>query len=411
MPIRSGSRVSSRDDFGFRIVDFELFNPQFAIRNSQSRKPFPSRLHSVAPTFRSGWGRTVNPHRVSIIIPARNEEENIGPCVESLRKSAGCEIEVIVVDDESKDRTAEIVRVIQEKDSRVRLVRVNGLDPGWVGKSHALYRGVGEAKGEWLLFTDADTRHHPRALADCLTLAEEKKAGIVSLSPGQVCVSFWERLLQPAVFSFIESRYPFHEVNGDGESCAAANGQYILIRRSALEAVGGLEAVRSEIVEDMALARLVKEKGFRIHFAPGEGRVEARMYRSFWALWEGWSKNLFALSGGQVWRLVRLTIVRTLLDIVPAIAALTALARLFVTSSVTAVAILGTSAAFFGGRSLHLRDVWARPCAGRGFALLHPLASALLLGLLWYSAYISRWVGEIHWRGRNYPSRVDGLMG
>lgn len=348
---------------------------------------------------------------VSIVVPARNEEENIAPCVESLRKSMGCEIEVIVVDDESRDRTAEIVRAIQEKDSRVRLVRVDGLEPGWVGKSHALFRGIREARGEWLLFTDADTRHRPRALADCLTLAGEKKADLVSLSPGQVCGSFWERLLQPAVFSFIESLYPFHRVNGDGASCAAANGQYFLIRRSVLEDIGGIEAVRSEIVEDLALARLVKEKGFRIHFAPGEGRVDARMYRSFRALWQGWSKNLFALSGGQMARLVRLTVVRTLLDIAPAMAALAGLAGLFVTSSVTAVGVLGTSAAFFGARSFFLGDVWARPCAGRGYALLHPLASALLLALLWYSAYLNRWVGEVRWRGRNYPSRVDGLMG
>ena len=353
----------------------------------------------------------MNPRRISVIIPARNEEENIAPCVESLRKSAGCEIEIIVVDDESRDRTAEIVRAIQEKDSRVRLVRVDGLEPGWVGKSHALYRGIREARGEWLLFTDADTRHRPLALADCLTLAGEKKADLVSLSPGQVCGSFWERLLQPAVFSFIESRYPFHQVNGDGASCAAANGQYILIRRSVLEDVGGIEAIRSEIVEDLALARLVKEKGFRIHFAPGEGRVDARMYRSFRALWQGWSKNLFALSGGQMGRLVRLTNARFLLDIAPALTGLAALVGALFSSSAGTLVLATASVTFYGGRSFYLKDVWARPCAGRGYALLHPLASAMLLALLWYSAYLARWVGEVRWRGRNYPSRVDGLMG
>ncbi|OGW60349.1 MAG: hypothetical protein A2V83_03860 [Nitrospirae bacterium RBG_16_64_22] len=342
------------------------------------------------------------PPLVSVVIPARNEEENIGPCVESLRKSAGCAIEIIVVDDESGDRTAEIVQAVQEKDSRVRLVRLNGLEPGWVGKSHALFRGVREARGEWLLFTDADTRHRPRALAECLALAGERNADLVSLSPEQVCGSFWERLLQPEIFSFLESRFPFHEINGDIASCAAANGQYLLIRRSVLEDVGGMEAVRSEIVEDLALARLVKEKGFRIHFSPGEGRVEARMYRSFRSLWQGWSKNLFALSGGQVARLVRLTGVRLLLDIAPAGAGLAALAGALSSPSLGTLVLATASVVFYGGRSFYLKDVWARPCAGRGYALLHPLAAVLFLGLLWYSAYLSRWVGTIGWRGRSY---------
>ena len=141
----------------------------------------PSR--GEGPTGQSGTDREPSPDLRHHSRP--NEEENIAPCVESLRKSAGCEIEIIVVDDESRDRTAEIVRAIQEKDSRVRLVRVDGLEPGWVGKSHALYRGIREARGEWLLFTDADTRHRPLALADCLTLAGEKKADLVSLSPGR----------------------------------------------------------------------------------------------------------------------------------------------------------------------------------------------------------------------------------
>ncbi|MBI1865871.1 MAG: glycosyltransferase, partial [Nitrospirae bacterium] len=199
-------------------------------------------------------------------------------------------------------------------------------------------------------------------------------------------------------------------VNGDGASCAAANGQYLLIRRSMLEDVGGIEAVRSEIVEDLALARLVKKKGFRIHFAPGEGRVEARMYRSFRSLWQGWSKNLFVLSGGQMARLVRPIGVRLLLDIAPAGAGLAALAGALVSPSLGTLVLATASVTFYGGRSFHLKDVWARPCAGRGYALLHPLAAVVLLSLLWYSAYLHRWVGEVRWRGRNYPCRVDGWM-
>lgn len=235
---------------------------------------------------------------VSAIIPARNEEAAIARAVESV--AAQPEIgEVIVVNDQSTDRTGEVLAALTARIPKLRVLSAGDLPRGWVGKNHAVSIGAAAATGDWLLFTDADTFHLRGAARHALAGAAEHDAALVSYSPEQELDTFWERALIPFVYCRLGARFSFARVNDPRCPDAAANGQFLLIRRDAYESVGGHAAVANEIVEDVALARLVKREGYRIYFAAPAGVVRTRMYRSFGAMWQGWTKNLYPLMGGS----------------------------------------------------------------------------------------------------------------
>lgn len=238
----------------------------------------------------------LNRPQVSVIVPARNEEASIGSCLESLFSQAGIDFEIIVVDDHSTDRTREIA----ESFSKVRVIEAASLPTGWTGKNNAVATGAREARGEWLLFTDADTMHTPGSLARAITEAKDNKADLLSYSPEQIAVTFWEMAILPVVFAELARQYPPSKVSDPNSPEAAANGQYILIRREVYDSIGGHAAVASEILEDVALARLVKASGQKIRFRYSES-VRTRMYRNFTQLREGWTKNLALLFPNPGW--------------------------------------------------------------------------------------------------------------
>ncbi len=232
--------------------------------------------------------------QVSVIVAARNEEANVSAAVESLAAQT-VPVELIVVNDCSTDRTGAILAELSAKLPQLRVVETHGLPAGWTGKNHALARGVEEARAPWLLFTDADVRHAPRALEKGLALARETGADVVSFSPQQAMRTWWERAVIPFVYCRLAEEYPYQQVSDAQQPQAAANGQWLLVRRDVYQTVGGHAAVRSEILEDVALARRLKRFGYRLHFALGVGVARTRMYRHFGRMWEGWSKNLFLL--------------------------------------------------------------------------------------------------------------------
>lgn len=234
---------------------------------------------------------------ITAIVPARNEEANIARCVESL--AAQEEIgEIIVVNDESSDGTAPVLRDLSARIPRLTVIESGGVPHGWLGKNHAVWLGAQRATGEWLLFTDADTTHRPGGATQALKDASRAGAALVSYSPEQQTDTWWERALVPFVFCRLAQLFPYHTVSDPASPVAAANGQYVMIRRDTYENLGTHAAVKNEVVEDLALARLAKSRGIKIHFARGQGIVSARMYRSFAAMWEGWSKGLYELVGG-----------------------------------------------------------------------------------------------------------------
>ncbi len=249
--------------------------------------------------------RSVTP-AVAVVLPVRDEEACLERCLRSLVTQEGVPYEVIVVDDHSTDRTPEIIKKFRDvqdcpfigpKSSLVNFRALNAptLPPGWTGKSNAVWAGVQESKAEWLLFTDADTVHLPGSLARAVTEAEEHHAVLLSYSPHQEIETFTERVLMPVVFSELACQYPPKLVSDPESECAAANGQYLLVRRDIYFAIGGHRAISGSILEDVALARRVKRSSGRIRFRYGGDQVSTRMYRSWQQLRDGWTKNLALL--------------------------------------------------------------------------------------------------------------------
>ena len=228
---------------------------------------------------------------VDVIIPARNEEDCLGRCLQSLAAQQGISFQITVVDDGSTDRT----RSIAESFPGVRVLSAGELRPGMTGKVNALITGAGGSKAEWLLFTDADTFHYPGSLAASVREAEERKVDLLSYSPEQETGSWWEQAVMPLVFADLVRTYSSERINDPADPTVAANGQYILVRREVYEALGGHGSLPLNVLEDIELAKVFKASGHRIWFRYGAGRVRTRMYRTFSAMWEGWSKGLAIL--------------------------------------------------------------------------------------------------------------------
>jgi glycosyltransferase involved in cell wall biosynthesis len=228
---------------------------------------------------------------VDVIIPARNEEDCLGRCLQSLVTQQGISFQITLVDDGSTDRT----RAIAESFPGVRVLSAGELRPGMTGKVNALVTGAAGRTAQWLLFTDADTFHYPGSLAASVREAEDRKVDLFSYSPEQETASWWELAVMPLVFADLVRTYSSERINDPADPTVAANGQYILVRREVYEALGGHGVLPLNILEDVELAKLFKVSGHRIWFGYGGGWVRTRMYRTFSSMWEGWSKGLAIL--------------------------------------------------------------------------------------------------------------------
>jgi hypothetical protein len=235
--------------------------------------------------------RPVGNIEVSVVVPARNEEVSLGDCLASLVRQDGVPFEIIVVDDHSSDRTREIA----ESFAGVRVISPGPVPARWTGKNNAVIAGAFAARGEWLLFTDADTVHLPGSLSRALEEAKREHADLLSYSPEQIVVTWAEKIVMPIVFAELAAQYPPEKVRRQDSAIVAANGQYLLVHRPAYEAVGGHRAVADQILEDVALARRFRGAGKRVYFRYGPDAVRARMYRNWDQLREGWTKNLALL--------------------------------------------------------------------------------------------------------------------
>jgi glycosyltransferase involved in cell wall biosynthesis len=232
---------------------------------------------------------------VDVIIPARNEEDCLGRCLRSLVGQQGISFQITVVDDGSTDGTRAIAESFAGVRVGVRVMTAGELKPGMTGKVNALVTGATGSTAEWLLFTDADTFHYPGSLAASVREAESRGMDLLSYSPEQEVKRWWEMAIMPLVFAELARTYPPERVNNPDDPTVAANGQYILVRRAVYELLGSHYSVESKLLEDLELARVFKASGHPIWFRYGAGLVRTRMYRSFGAMWDGWTKNLALL--------------------------------------------------------------------------------------------------------------------
>jgi len=230
---------------------------------------------------------------ISVCIPARNEERNIRTCVEAMLAQDYPNLEVIVLDDRSSDSTPLILADIASRDSRLHLIGGSDLPKGWVGKPFALFQASAHARGEWLCFVDADTFATPETLSSCYVKAIETNADMFTIMTFQVLGSFWEKVVMPIVMTALSIGFSPRRVNDPSRRDAIANGQFILIKCSTFNAIGGYESVKDQIVEDKAMAEKVKWNGYRLIVADGMRIVRTRMYTSLPEMWEGWTKNIY----------------------------------------------------------------------------------------------------------------------
>jgi glycosyltransferase involved in cell wall biosynthesis len=245
--------------------------------------------------------------KVSIVIPARNEEFNLERCLRSLVVQKGVTFDVWIVNDDSTDRT----RAIAESFTHARqcpflatnqfLLDVHIIDApqplpaGWTGKANALVAAEALVRGQWILFTDADTEHLEDSLAVAVAEAEEQRADLLSFSPEQLLTGVRQQLLMPLIFGELAFRFSPRRVSDPAQPDAAANGQYLLVRAATHRKVGGFASVATSLLEDVALARRYKQQGHAIRFRFGRGLVRTRMYNSWDDLRVGWTKNLALL--------------------------------------------------------------------------------------------------------------------
>lgn len=333
--------------------------------------------------------------RVSVLLPARNEAANIGPCVRTLLTQDYPDLEILVLDDQSSDSMQEVLAPLVAIDRRVRVFEGQGVPQGWLGKHWACHQLTGEATGSLLLFADADTRFHPGALRDGVAALEAEKADLLSALPKQEMATWGERLLVPvlpwSVFSFLPLLIAHHVPM---PRLSAAIGQFMLFRREAYAHVGGHAAIRDHAADDLALGWRVKSCGLRLRLIDGGSRVQCRMYRGFWEAVEGFSKNLFAAFDYRLFPFLLIWLWMAIVFLEPPIVAALGAIRLIQAQPALGQAAWATLAAM----GLWLMACW-RLRMPWWLALLYPLTLALAVIIAFRSAYLAL-LGQASWKGR-----------
>jgi chlorobactene glucosyltransferase len=259
---------------------------------------------------------------VSILVPARNEAGNIARCIRSLLNQDYPNFELLVLDDDSDDATASIVEMLssptEDPQRRLRLLKGEDLPEGWLGKNFACHQLAQAARGDFLLFTDADTSHSVNALSSAVAAMYIEDAQLTTFFPLQQTMMFGERLAVPLLQMYTYGLLPTFLVSRNpNPAFSASNGQFMLFSRPAYEHIGGHQAVRGVVLEDVVLGRRIKEAGFRLLLPDGRDALTCRMYRSNREVWNGFSKNLFAFFNFELGWLVLFLLLNLLVFVGP----------------------------------------------------------------------------------------------
>jgi chlorobactene glucosyltransferase len=353
-------------------------------------------LRSVLPAAVSAEARSV-----AVIVPARDEADNIPRCLAALSAQAGSAPRIFVVDDQSADATAAIVASFAERDPRIQLLRAPPLPTGWVGKCHACWVGSRAAlTADWLCFLDADVFAEPMLIATAVETAEVEALDLLSLAPRHELESFAERLILPCGLYLLAFTRDVRRIAASDRPDVNITGQFMLVRRAAYEAAGGHGAVRDAICEDTALAGLIKRSGRKIALHGGERLLSTRMYTGWRNLWPGLAKNLVDMLGGTsstiLTALIGLALAwaAVLVPLMDAVACHNGAPR---ACAALALALPASAAAFglhlAGTRFFHI-PFW--------YGLIFPLgytAGALIA----IDSVRRRLSGRVTWKGRTYP--------
>ncbi len=320
---------------------------------------------------------------VMLLLPVRNEEENITECIAALKSQSGVvNLKFIVINDQSTDKTSELLTSAISNDSRFTVLNTDGPRTGWLGKVSALQSGYEAATAEFLVTLDADVRLRPDALCRAINQISELNLDFISPYPRQEARTLAEKLIQPLLhWSWMSTIILRLAEKKPQPSTAVANGQFFIARKSALDAVGGFQSVQNQILDDIEIARSLIKGGFRGVVTEGAEIAHTRMYQNFSEIREGYGKSLHKAFGGKIGAIVASAFI-AMTGILPFILAL----RGSLVATITFTMIVFT-------RALSALRAKSNPL----FALLHPISSALLIYLI---AYSWRKRGTVQWKGR-----------
>lgn len=345
---------------------------------------------------------------LSVLIPARNEQTNIGECVESILQNDYPILEIIVIDDGSTDRTGDIVEEMQQNHGILQLVRIRELRPGWSGKNHALYSGVQKSRGDYLLFIDADVRLGPGCITRTMNCALGYDSDLLTMYPSVKCAGFWEKVILPVihefyVFSWHLVRRAMKKGVGTNTTPSAAFGGYMLFKRATYDAIGGHESVRSSIPEDTALARIVQREGYNFTLLLGLPEfITARMYFNFRHIWEGWNKTI---TGARLRALILSSCLIPLIFILPWLSIPISLGAQWLYGPDwlnVSVLILGVCVSVL---ALFIRRFLAEAAnIDNTYPYLEPLGALVFVAMVVNSIIRTTLQKGVHWKGRTYPT-------
>jgi chlorobactene glucosyltransferase len=340
---------------------------------------------------------------VSVLIPVRNEERYIARCLRGMINQTYRNLEILVLDDGSTDRTAEIVTRFAQEDPRIRLLKGAELPPDWTGKSHACYQLGQAAQGDWLFLTDADDIHKPGSLETGLAYALAQKLDCVTGYPQQLTGGFWEANIVPLLFFFILLQPLLMVRRNRHPDFAVANGQYLLIRHEMYRKAGGHNAVRNIVNEDFALVKNIKRAGGIMDIMDLRGLVYCRMYRGFREATAGFSKNIYLIMGRQPLALLLAMFGMTLFFILPFGFAIRSLA-LGYTASLNFMLMIGQILLIViirmflaGFQRMSYISVWS-----------HPIGMLLILYIFIHSFFKAEFGKGPSWKGRSYDVKKRG---
>ncbi len=337
---------------------------------------------------------------VTVCIPARNEEENIAACVRSVLASGHANVEVLVYDDQSTDRTPAIVRELISSDARVRVAETVSLPSGWNGKQHACWRMGQQARGEWMIFTDADVRFEPECVGRALASAKQRNASLVSTFPRQITGTVPEDLAVPMIFFVLFSYLPMPMMrSGNSPTASAGCGQFLMVTREAYDKSGGHAAFKDSMHDGVKMPREVRKAGFHTDLFDGTDLVSVRMYRGLAQTWRGFTKNAYE-GLGSMGLLVFFTVVHLLAHVLPWAIAIIAASKWMsgtLTADWRAAGVIAGVCVFLNVVQRSLLAIRFRQ--GIVPVILHPVGVLFMTVIQWYSLYLSR-TNRRAWRGR-----------
>jgi glycosyltransferase involved in cell wall biosynthesis len=356
-------------------------------------------MSKVADISRPEWNRELDAHernpRVSIIVPARNEEEHIEPALRTLLELDYDNYEVIAVNDRSTDRTGEVMDRIAstpEATGRLKIIHVAELPPGWLGKVHAMWSAAERATGDWLLFTDADVHFRPDVLTRALAYAEAESADHLVLFPRMIMKSPGERMM----IAFFQTLFVFGhrpwKVADPKTKDHIGVGAFNLIRRRVYDAVGGYKALRFEVLDDMKLGKIVKNAGYAQRNVYGANLISLRWVQGAMGMVNNLTKNFFAILSFQSWRLLLSAFALAFLNILPFVG-------IWVAHGWARLPYAVALASIFG---IYVGMSWESDIPAYYF-VLHPIGATLFVYILLRSMTLTLAHGGVVWRGTFYP--------